>query len=195
MGTVVAFKEQTPPVQNTPTNKKELIDELSFLSTLLDVQNRLSAFGMALQVLEEPSVENAAYYLLEISPAEPRVVVVGFKFSEFQEAAAKYLEAEKNIPVTGGKDAVLVSVKSVAALKIAYPNYFADTRVFANLIREPSKNLPCFSPIAVHRPSLLGYYVRHPPWRASRRRFCWIPKRAKSRNTGRARSDRLQVAP
>jgi ppGpp synthetase/RelA/SpoT-type nucleotidyltranferase len=136
MGTVVAFKEQTPPVQGTPTNRKELIDELSALSRVLDVQNRLSAFGMALQVLEEPSVEDAAYYLLEISPAELRVVVTGFKFGEFQEAANKYLEVEKNIPVTGGKDAVLVSVKSVAALKRAYPNYFADTRVFADLVRE-----------------------------------------------------------
>jgi len=35
-----------------------------------------------------------------------------------------------------GTDAVLVSVDSIAALQRAYPNYFADTRVFVALLKQ-----------------------------------------------------------
>ena len=42
----------------------------------------------------------------------------------------------QNWVTTPGMDAVLVSVDSLAALEKAYPNYFADTRVFLELLRQ-----------------------------------------------------------
>ncbi|MGH7111994.1 MAG: hypothetical protein ACREFK_16395, partial [Stellaceae bacterium] len=47
-----------------------------------------------------------------------------------------YLATEKKVKVTESLDAVLVSVDSFAALERAYPNYFADARVFVELMRQ-----------------------------------------------------------
>jgi transposase len=53
-----------------------------------------------------------------------------------EKAAAQYLEVEKEIGKGGDKDAVLVSVNSIASLRRAYPNYFADTHIFVGLLRQ-----------------------------------------------------------
>jgi hypothetical protein len=135
MGTVAAVKEGTAPVIDTPTDVDTLVSEVSALARSLDVQSRLAAFGSALKVLEQPSVADAAYFLLEIEPTDERVTVTGFRRDQFGEAAEKYLDVEKHIAKTS-KDAVLVSVQSMASLKRAYPNYFADTRVFSDVVRE-----------------------------------------------------------
>lgn len=136
MGTVIAFREETNPVPNTPTDWQELCDEVRLYANDLDVLNRLPAFGEALQILQQPDVERADYFLLQIEPGEHRVTVAGYKTSQLEAAASQYLEIEKTIEKGGDKDAVLVSVDSVAALRRAYPNYFADTHVFIGLVRE-----------------------------------------------------------
>ena len=46
-------------------------------------------------------------------------------------AAKAYAQKERQIRNKRGKDAVLVSVDSIRNLQRAYPNYFADTRMFA----------------------------------------------------------------
>ncbi len=136
MGTVIAFKESTNPVPGTPTNVTDLLSELKHYAETLDVVNRLTTFGTALQILEQPDTERADYFLLQIDPGEHRVTVAGFKLRELESASLKYLEVEKAIGKEGGKDAVLVSVDSITALRRAYPNYFADTHVFAGLLIE-----------------------------------------------------------
>jgi hypothetical protein len=136
MGSVVAFKEGTPSVPGTPSNYKELVEELSGYAKMLDVENRLTTFSSALRVLETTSAPDAAYFLLEIDPSSEQLKITGFKSRDIELAAAKYLEAEKDIPKDHARDAVLVSVESMASLRRAYPNYFADTHVFAGLVRE-----------------------------------------------------------
>ena len=136
MGTVIAFREGANPVPNTPTDWQELCSEVRRYASDLDVLNRLPAFGEALQILEQPDVERADYFLLQIEPGEHRVTVAGFKTNQLEVAASQYLEIEKTIEKGGDKDAVLVSVDSVSALRRAYPNYFADTHVFIGLVRE-----------------------------------------------------------
>lgn len=64
------------------------------------------------------------------------LVITGFKSNEGEEASARYAEAEKLARDGRGKDAVLVSVDSVDALERAYPNYFADTRMFIELLKQ-----------------------------------------------------------
>jgi hypothetical protein len=57
-------------------------------------------------------------------------------FDNIEEAAKAYETAEKRVREKEGTDAVLVSVDSVSALGKAYPNYFADTRVFMQLMTQ-----------------------------------------------------------
>jgi hypothetical protein len=134
MGTVIALKEGTPPVPGTATGEA-LFEEVYDLAVNLDVENRLRAYGAAIQVTQQ-SEQNAAYFLLEIEPATEQVKVTGFKLAELPEASDRYLAIEKDISKTGDRDAVLVSVDSVASLRRAYPNYFADTAIFAALVGE-----------------------------------------------------------
>lgn len=77
------------------------------------------------------------YFLLELDPAQRRIGVTGYRVDQLAEASADYLDAEKDILTSSTKrDAVLVSVKSFAALKQAYPNYFLDTHRFIRLVNE-----------------------------------------------------------
>jgi hypothetical protein len=134
MGTAVALREGTPPVPGTPTKKKELVPELYEHARTLDVENRLRVYGEALRVLES-GAENADYFLLRIDPSQRQLTVKGYRHSELQSAQQEYLEIERIISDQKGEDAVLVSVDSLASLRRAYPNYFADTGVFTDLVR------------------------------------------------------------
>jgi hypothetical protein len=99
------------------------------------VEHRLRAYGRALQAIEQ-NAEGAHFYLLRLDPASTELVIKGFKAGQIAEADKQYAEAEKHVKSHPGTDAVLVAVDSVAALRRAYPNYFADTRVFVRLLEQ-----------------------------------------------------------
>jgi hypothetical protein len=134
MGSVVAFKEDTPLVINTPTTKEELVSQVAEFESQLQVRHSLEAFRRALREFDKPS-PNAAYYLLELDANAGSVTVTGFRARELFRATHIYAETEKRIAQSGG-DAVLVSVDSLASLRRAYPNYFLDTRVMLDLLDE-----------------------------------------------------------
>ena len=133
MGTVVAVKEDTARVANTPVDNAELIENIGDFEHRLDVINRLDAFRRALREVEEPAQPDARYFLLELDPNAGTITVSGFRAHELLRATRQYAEAEKKVAESGG-DAVLVSVDSLASLRRAYPNYFLDTRVFLDLL-------------------------------------------------------------
>jgi hypothetical protein len=74
--------------------------------------------------------------LLELDPGESQLTITGFAQNELQTAQAKYSEAERRVREHAGNDSVLVSVDRLTALERAYPNYFADTRVFVELLEQ-----------------------------------------------------------
>jgi len=134
MGTAIAFRERTPPVPDTPTERSALKNALRQYASGLDVVHRLHTYGAALQTLEEPSALDAHYYLLRLEPSEHRVTVTGFKANELEQASKEYLEVERSIKDQAGADAVLVSVESLDSLRRAYPNYFLDTGKFIEAV-------------------------------------------------------------
>ena len=135
MGTAIAFRERTAPVPDTPSSKTKLVQELRQYARHLDVGARLKAYGTALRALEQPSAQNAHYFLLELDPVARRVIIKGYRSNELEQASNEYLEIERAIVGRLGADAVLVSVESLASLRRAYPNYFLDTRVFLDAVR------------------------------------------------------------
>jgi hypothetical protein len=139
MGTAIALRERTPPVPDTPASKTALVRELRRYSRELDVDTRLRTYGAALQTLEQPSarrVRMAHYFLLELDPVRKYVRVTGYPAQDLQSASEDYLAAERSIRDHPGADAVLVSVESLTSLRRAYPNYFLDTRVFLEALKE-----------------------------------------------------------
>ena len=139
MGTVVAVKEDTARVVNTPEDNAALVEQVGEFERRLDLINRLDAFRRALREVEEPAQPDARYFLLELDPNADTVTVTGFRAYEILRATRLYAEAEKKVSESGG-DAVLVSVDSLASLRRAYPNYFLDTRVFLDLLEDVLEN-------------------------------------------------------
>lgn len=133
MGSAIAIREKTPTVPNTPKKRRELVDELAYLTKFLDVQARLNQYANALRFIKG-NLEGAQWYLLELNPRTSELVVSGFRREEREDAEREYGEAERRVRDNPGTDAVLVSVESISALHKAYPNYFADTGVFVQLL-------------------------------------------------------------
>ncbi len=138
MGTVMALSEGTAPVDGTPTGRRELRRELRRCADELEVIKSLEGFAVALQVTQRVSAGDRGtdYFLLSIDNLARRLSIVGYKRAELRKASKKYAEKESEIRGQGGKDAVLVSVDSIRTLRRAYPNYFADTAIFAKTLKE-----------------------------------------------------------
>ncbi len=137
MGTALANKERTTPVPNTPANPAELARELREHEGALDVIRHLTAYGTAVQTtLAHPHARSDRYFLLELNAAAKQVKVTGFTATNLREAEESYLFAERGIMHDQAREAVLVSVRSLKALRRAYPNYFLDTTRFVKHVEE-----------------------------------------------------------
>jgi len=141
MGTEMALREGTPPVPNTPTDKRELRQELRECADELQVITRLAGFTNALRVARRAftRARNADYFLLALDNDKERLSYIGYKRTEIRQAYQAYANKERKIRDKPGTDAVLVSVDSIRSLRRAYPNYFADTRRFVAELKEALK--------------------------------------------------------
>jgi len=143
MATALAMKEGRPLVPWTPTDRSELKRELIAVATRADVIQRLGNFGTLFTIHKHlgESHKGAYYYLLNMVVNTDRGMMLNFapyKKSDLSKAMLAYEEAERNAvrDAHTSTNVVLVAVKSVKALKKAYPNYFADTGLFLNEIAE-----------------------------------------------------------
>jgi hypothetical protein len=139
MSSVLALRENSPTVPDTPLAPEELKEQLRYYVSLLDVEQHLHTYGAALKSFEDQSIAGAQYYLLELDPALKTVQVTGFKQHQLAAAEQQYIKLEKEIQENPGRDAVLVSVESIEVLHRAYPNYFLDTNYFIEAVKEAVK--------------------------------------------------------
>ena len=136
MGNEMALRERAPLVPGTPTDHKELVEEIRDCAVQLDVETRLQSYSRALRTVDHPIMQGSRYFLLvaDPQPESTNLSVRGYKRAELDLASEDYLRAEREVEKSGG-DAVLVSVDSLSALRTAYPNYFLDTRRFLTELR------------------------------------------------------------
>lgn len=135
MSSAIAMREDAPIVPRTPVRREEIRQELSMLANRLNVQTRLQAYGDALRSVRQREWK-AHYYLLELDIGSKQLSITGFKATELLEAENRYKEAEKSVQENPDGDVVLVSVDELSSLERAYPNYFADTRMFVELLKQ-----------------------------------------------------------
>ncbi|MGO4703822.1 RelA/SpoT domain-containing protein [Dyella sp. 2RAB6] len=99
----------------------------------LEVLNRLAHYSEALRFVQEAGqTGEASMYLLELDLDEDELSVRSFRDSERSRAQEAYAAAEERLGDRG--DVVLVTVENVMALRKAYPNYFADTTLFLEVL-------------------------------------------------------------
>ena len=133
MATFIAIREGCNPVPNTPTDPMLLNNEIRSLASELNVIQLLESYKATLNF---EGIPGARFYLLQLDSSKGQTLLRGFKKDEFEQAEQLYLSTEKELFGQHGKDAVLVSEGSLGSLKRAYPNYFADTNVFIEILSE-----------------------------------------------------------
>jgi hypothetical protein len=134
MGSFIAMREKLPLVPDTPTERPALRSELADYAAKLNVGQRLRGYRAAVRKMQTQADPDASYFLLQLNPALGSLNVTGYAAEDIREASEQYAEAERSAARDRGADSVLVSVESVTNLGRAYPNYFADTRMFLQLM-------------------------------------------------------------
>jgi hypothetical protein len=133
MATFIAIQEECNPVPNTPTDPMLLNNEIRSLASELNVIQLLESYKATLNF---EGIPGARFYLLQLDSSKRQTLLRGFKKDEFEQAEQLYLSTEKELFGQHRKDVVLVSVGSLGSLRRAYPNYFADTNVFIEILSE-----------------------------------------------------------
>jgi len=136
MGSVFAIAEKCPRVPGVPEDIKDLRAEVAELNAKLKVDELLGAYQEASVIVDkEKHSKDAKYFLLLRDSKAMTSEFIGFRKEHLEDANQMYLDFEKEYKGQP-KQAVLVSVDSIGALKKAYPNYFGDTRVFLQHLRQ-----------------------------------------------------------
>lgn len=106
----------------------------------LDVINKLKAFSIFTQSLTKQEQKNGCF-LLNLSTKEQEINIFFYPEKSLQQASDMYSTQESYHSDNPNFNIVLVASESIANLKKAFPNYFADSQAFLeNLTKvlEPS---------------------------------------------------------
>jgi hypothetical protein len=135
MSSDIAAREDKPLVPGTPNGRSELANEIRAVVQELNVVRVLQGWASAIQLLPtQYDQTGASAFLLVLDTDANTMKVASFTDEQRARASEEYLTAEKQIEKKPSSQAVLVSVQSVRALRGAFPNYFADTRVFIEAV-------------------------------------------------------------
>jgi hypothetical protein len=136
MSSALALREGTPMVPQTPEDPDALRKELRRYAKKLRVIEQLKWYGTTLDHVEKtmPGVKGGHIFLLELDFDEQQLSIWDFENS--LQATEQYDAVERAIEGQPNRDAVLVTVESIAALQRAYPNYFLDTTAFLESVQE-----------------------------------------------------------
>jgi ppGpp synthetase/RelA/SpoT-type nucleotidyltranferase len=127
-----AIMEKKPLVPDTPRNKNELYSLIKKKEKELNVIKKLRGWTQAIKIFEErvKGKSNEVIFLLELDMKLQRLTVLGYSENQKEEAIKEYAKYENAYRGNNEYDAVLVGADTISDLKIAYPNYFADTEDF-----------------------------------------------------------------
>ena len=118
----------------------ELLDTLEQTVTYikrLDVHKKFQAFASSLKTMEKHvEIQDDSYNLIKVDFSQGIVNVRSYSKDLFSEAADNYLKLEKQAAKNGKFVVALVSSSSINNLKEAYPNYFADSAVFIDNLKQ-----------------------------------------------------------
>lgn len=130
MGSALAMREQTPLVPGTPTDRPVLVAELQQIANELRVRQRLGYWANSLRALPRHHIRNFKWLLLVLDTSQNTISVTGYGNRNDASRALTEIEKSKRTEV----DAVLVWVNSIRGLRAAYPNYYADTKNFLDVM-------------------------------------------------------------
>jgi ppGpp synthetase/RelA/SpoT-type nucleotidyltranferase len=135
MSSVIADIEKTAPIPGVSDSLSLVRAEIAEIAKRIYAVPTLEAHRATLNWAGTRRRELASKYLLvRFDHAANKVNVNDFAPHASQVANAAYTEAEKS--KKDGDSIVLVKVDSIRSLTRAYPNFFLDTKTFADLLKE-----------------------------------------------------------
>ena len=115
-------------------------DNLETFMTLLrkmKVKEKFEKFSSLVDQIDSPDTSySGEYSLLSLTKKSKHITIKQFKPHQFFEATTEYLKLEKKTRKSPSDIVALISVSSLHNLKEAYPNYFADSKHFIDLVLE-----------------------------------------------------------
>lgn len=128
--------EGLPIPEGIPADTLDLVRELIEIESNLMAVTTMEGWQRAVRIVESRAEENAAAYLLVLDANKRRIRVHSFGHDEVSEAYDEYLNAEESATRSRYVQTVLVHADSIDALQRAYPNYYADTGVFIQTLKQ-----------------------------------------------------------
>ena len=118
-----------PGVSSDPEIRKK---EIIALANSLQALQLLHMYNANIKFIGS-NHDGSKYYLMQYDYKSKEVLIRSFSRNLSKKANFEYTEAESLS--NNNKNIVLVSVDSIANLRKAYPNYFLDTKMFADVLR------------------------------------------------------------
>ncbi|HRQ90034.1 MAG TPA: RelA/SpoT domain-containing protein, partial [Bacteroidia bacterium] len=133
-GEVFATMENGKLSSNDYTKRDKLIEQSEQLSVL----SKLQAYAVTTQFINERANKDAKFYIMTLNAVSGSITVS--RFTNLASATKVYGKKEIELRDSTDEDVVLVSTESLRTLKLAYPNYFADTTHFRQNLRQLMAN-------------------------------------------------------
>jgi len=134
-----ALMEESPLVQNTPVDKKELYSLIKEKEVELKVMTKMAGWTKALRLIDEEirgkKKKSAKFFILELDIQAERLDIRSYSKESEQKAIKDYSELEEKHRDRKEYDVVLVGAETTNDLKKTYPNYFVDTREFIKYLK------------------------------------------------------------
>lgn len=129
-------------IENYKQAREYPLEETVRLIERFDIIRKFLAYSESLKNLDEHIQKNNLdhYNLIRIDLFKASLSIQSFKKSEEKEATSKYLQSEKEALRDSFLIIALVSTESINNLKLAYPNYFADSEIFIQNIQRIQKS-------------------------------------------------------
>lgn len=131
----IAMIEKTPLIPGTSIDKKELATQIKKYSKSLDVFNRLDGYSKTMKIINDSISKHDHFFIIQLDTINQQSKIITFKQSQSEQASKEYAKLEDINKENKAVDVVLVSVSSLDQLRKAYPNYFADTKIFMDVIK------------------------------------------------------------
>jgi ppGpp synthetase/RelA/SpoT-type nucleotidyltranferase len=132
MSSEIATLENRPIVAGTPENQRDRRAELREINESEGIVTLLAYW--AFTVMRWEARADAYLILLEMNTKTRQLAIRPFTREEIPEAEESYFQRERETEEMPEVQIVLVGVESIASLRTAYPNYWADTHNFLMLV-------------------------------------------------------------
>jgi ppGpp synthetase/RelA/SpoT-type nucleotidyltranferase len=140
MSSAMANRESRPIVPNTPSDLRELENELRSYADSLQVLSRFRAYGDIAKIVKPISQITTTdvrspirswLFLIQLDLESGETVVKPYRESAIRRAYADVADAER-----AGKNVVLAAAQDFEQLREAYPNWFVDAHNFLILLKK-----------------------------------------------------------